>query len=103
LGITTTRRLGHDFGWKKIRSILMYHAATIDPQISSSQSSQFATKMLLLIVERKPFHVPSTIQFHSWATAARGQWVTVIGARNLFSKRKILWLEKTQRRVYCLG
>jgi hypothetical protein len=43
---------------------------------SSSQSSQFATKMLLLIVERKHFHVPSKIQFHSYATAARGQWVT---------------------------
>jgi hypothetical protein len=33
LGITRRRRLGHDFGWKKIRSILMYHAATIDPHI----------------------------------------------------------------------
>jgi hypothetical protein len=33
MGMTTRRKLGHDFGWKKIRSILMYHAATIDPHI----------------------------------------------------------------------
>ncbi len=103
MGMTTRRKLGHDFGWKKIRSILMYHAATIDPHIIILTVQSICNKDAAAHLWKKAlscsFHNPVPFVCNCSERTMGDR----IGARNQFPKRKILWLEKTQRRVYCLG